>query len=437
MARPLPPTPDTLAAGIAGSGELWRDFYALCGLGGRLCGTPSEVEARDLLAGHLEEIAEAHGGGHWRQPMPYQGWTARDCRLEIEAPESAALVVCPLLRSPPTPQGGLAAEVIDLGRGTFEDFQTRRDEIAGRMVLVRHEYMFSTDHIHRSRKFAWARRHGAVAFLIAAMDDGEGPVAGGAGFADGADIPAAGLSAEAARRLAATADDLPRARLFLDVARAPAATETVILDLPGRGPEWVVLSAHLDGHDLAESAIDNASGAAAALAAARVLAPHVATFERGLRVCLFSVEEWGLLASKAYVAGLSEAQREALALNINLDSVAGSPNLAAMISGFEALAPLLTEAADDCGLSLAIHRPLVANSDHYNFASLGIPAFRLVAGFNEPGCRARHVLTRADTADKVSLSELRAASTFAAAVAARVCADVSMTFRAVTQGAAP
>jgi len=53
------------------------------------------------------------------------------------------------------------------------------------------------------------------------------------------------------------------------------------------------------------------------------------------------------------------------------------------------------------------------------------------------GSRVRHVLTRADTADKVSLSELRAASTFAAAVAARVCADVSMTFRAVSEGSAP
>jgi Zn-dependent M28 family amino/carboxypeptidase len=368
--------------------------------------------------------------------MPYEGWTARDRRLRLEGPAPTEFEVCALLRSPPTPTDGLTAEVIDLGRGAVEDFEARGEDIAGKMVLVRHEYMFSTDHIHRSRKFAWAREHGAAAFLMAAMNDQDGPVAGGAGFADGADIPAAGVSAEVARRLAPTAAGLPRARLFLDVARAPAETETLILELPGRGPEWVVLSAHLDGHDLGQSAIDNASGVAAALAAARTLAPRVSAFERGLRLCLFSVEEWGLLASKAYVEGLSAAERQALVLDINLDSVAGSSNLAAMTSGFDALGPFLTQVADSCGLALEIHQPLIANSDHYNFAANGIPAFRLVAGFNEPESRVRYVLTSGDTEDKVSLDELRAASLLAAAVAARACADPSLTFREDPEGAA-
>lgn len=42
------------------------------------------------------------------------------------------------------------------------------------------------------------------------------------------------------------------------------------------------------------------------------------------------------------------------------------------------------------------------NSDHANFAAHGIPALRLVAGFDDPGCNLRHVLTAADTRDKVS-----------------------------------
>jgi Iap family predicted aminopeptidase len=426
---------DELVAEIGRSDELWRDFQALCALGGRLCGTASEGEARALLGDRLAAIADAHGGRLTRQTMPYEGWRARNCRLRLEGPATAEFEVCALLRSPPTPAGGLTAEVIDLGRGGVEDFEARGEDIAGKMVLVRHEYMFSTDHIHRSRKFAWARERGAAAFLIAAMDDQDGPVAGGAGFAAGADIPAAGISAEVARRLASSDAGLPRARLFLDVERAPAETETLILDLPGRGPEWVVLSAHLDGHDLGQSAIDNASGVAAALAAARTLAPRVSAFERGLRVCLFSVEEWGLLASKAYVEGLSAAERQALVLDINLDSVAGSPNLTAMTSGFDALAPFLTAVAGNCGVALEIHRPLVANSDHYNFAVNGIPAFRLVAGFNEPESRVRYVLTPADTEDKVSVDELRAASLLAAAVAARACADPSLTFREDPEGA--
>jgi hypothetical protein len=41
-----------------------------------------------------------------------------------------------------------------------------------------------------------------------------------------------------------------------------AETRTLLLDLPGQGGEWVVLSAHVDGHDGGESEMDNASGLA-------------------------------------------------------------------------------------------------------------------------------------------------------------------------------
>jgi aminopeptidase YwaD len=44
------------------------------------------------------------------------------------------------------------AEVVDLGRGTPEEFAAQRAEIAGRFVLVRHELMFAAGTIHRRRK---------------------------------------------------------------------------------------------------------------------------------------------------------------------------------------------------------------------------------------------------------------------------------------------
>ena len=66
----------------------------------------------------------------------------------------------------------------------------------------------------------------------------------------------------------------------------------------------------------------------------------------------------------------------------------------------------------------------MANSDHANFALAGIPAVRLVAGFDDPGANVRYVLTPADTRDKVEAGELvRAASLAAATVAAACNAD--------------
>mgnify|MGYP000081161437 CR=1 FL=1 len=76
-------------------------------------------------------------------------------------------------------------------------------------------------------------------------------------------------------------------------------------------------------------------------AVTRALSPEVAGWRRGLRVMFFSVEEWALTGSAQYVKALSEAKRAKIALNVNLDSVAGSPNLAALTSGFAGVEPFL------------------------------------------------------------------------------------------------
>src|SRR5262249_17492947 len=51
--------------------------------------------------------------------------------------------------------------------------------------------------------------------------------------------------------------NLPAARMVIDGDDYPARTRMLIADLPGRGPDWVVVSAHIDGHPHGESAMDN------------------------------------------------------------------------------------------------------------------------------------------------------------------------------------
>jgi aminopeptidase YwaD len=131
--------------------------------------------------------------------------------------------------------------------------------------------------------------------------------------------------------------------------------------------------------------MDNASGMAVALAVARCLAPHVAAARRGLKLAFYHAE---------------------IVMNVNLDSVAGARRLTALVSGFPRLVPFVRKAAAPLG----VHVPLMTNSDHANFASRGIPALRLVAGFDDPSSEIRHVLTAADTRDKVTKAELHAAA---------------------------
>jgi Zn-dependent M28 family amino/carboxypeptidase len=135
-----------------------------------------------------------------------------------------------------------------------------------------------------------------------------------------------------------------------------------------------------------------------------------------LKVCLFSAEEWALAGSRAYLERMSPRERDAIALNINLDTVGGDAQLTALTSEFPRLDAYARAAAATAGVALPTYLPLMQNSDHYNFARHGIPALRLIAGFERPHSNVRHILTRGDTRDRVTPSELLSAARLAAAL---------------------
>jgi aminopeptidase YwaD len=83
--------------------------------------------------------------------------------------------------------------------------------------------------------------------------------------------------------------------------------------------EVVELSAHYDSVAGSPGADDNASGVAALLEVARVLAD--ARPERTLRFCFFSLEEAGLLGSAAHVKRFAVAGAPEVVALLNLDSV--------------------------------------------------------------------------------------------------------------------
>ncbi|RUM99415.1 M28 family peptidase [Pseudaminobacter arsenicus] len=380
--------------------RLWADFAAICDCGGRQTGTESEAAATLLLAKMGEE---ATGVAPRTESFPYSGWSAVSGEVVLASGER--LPANPLLRSASTPSGGLEAEVIDLGRGTSDEFEAHRHEIAGRIVLVRHELMFAAGTVHRRLKYEAAVKAGAAGFLIAGPLAGE-LVAGSSGRGEEPGIPAAGISPETALALARTAAGYTRVRLFVEGREHVESADNLIFDLPGRADEWVVLSAHIDGHALGESALDNASGLAAALAVARALRLSGQERRRGIRLAFFNAEEWALTGSAFHVESMTAEERDSVMLNVNLDSVAGGRRLTALTSGFDAIEPFLLGCAAQVSIPLGLFRPLQMNSDHGNFARAGIPAFRLVDGFNDHEADARYVLTPRDRRDLATEDQL-------------------------------
>jgi Iap family predicted aminopeptidase len=393
---------------ISSDDALWSDFLALCDCGGRRAGTESETQSLDLAQQRLATI----GGEVRAEPVTYAGWRLHHASLRLE---DGTLLSCnPLLGSQSTPPEGIAAEVCDVGRGTPEDLERHAGDVRGRFVLVRHEYPFSPQHVHRRRKLQMATERGAAGFIIANPHPASGPVSGSSGRAGQAGIPAVGTDFEGAERLSRLSGSGSRVRVNVQAEDYRAQTRVLTLDLPGNGPAWVALSAHVDGHDLAESAMDNATGVAAALAIARAIAPYMKSSARGLRVILFSAEEWALAGSKQYLATLSAEDRDAIALNVNLDTIAGDSRLTALTTEFERLDAWVRRVSDEAKLGLGTYLPTMSNSDHFNFAQHGIPALRLVAGFDNPACNIRYILTRGDMRDKVRQADLTSAARAAA-----------------------
>ena len=408
---------------------VWADFQALCDLGGRVAGSASEAAA---LAFARQRLAAVPGATVRDDPVDYPGWRCRTAQL-VSAMTGVAFPCTPLLGT--ASAAGVVADVLDLGLGRVEDFERHADRIRGRIVMVRHEYPFASGHVHRRVKLSLAQRMGAVGFLIAYPEPNVGAVSGSSGRNGGAGIPALGIGVEAAEAFRCSPDGtLPAARMVIDGDDYPARTRMLIADLPGRAPDWVVVSAHIDGHPHGESAMDNATGVAVALGLARLLAPHVSACPRGLRICLFSAEEWGLIGSRIWLERMDEAARRSMVINLNLDSVGGASGLTALTSGFERLDAWVKDTAARAGLPIATHAPLMANSDHANFAAHGIPALRLIAGFNAPDSNLRLVLTAADTRDKVQPKELDQALRIATTLAWQALSAADATLSSLAAG---
>ncbi|GIF44119.1 M28 family metallopeptidase [Actinoplanes xinjiangensis] len=129
----------------------------------------------------------------------------------------------------------------------------------------------------------------------------------GASFADGSALAAAGSTAH--------------------VRVLPTQTRTdvnVIAELPGRNRDNVVMAgSHLDSVTAGPGINDNGSGSAAILETALTLAKTKP--QNTVRFAWWGAEEDGLLGSAAYVAELSQAEKDKIALYLNYDMV-GSPN---------------------------------------------------------------------------------------------------------------
>lgn len=406
---------NSIAARVGADPQMWADLEGIVACGPRFCGSSSEKAAVAFLAGRLCAIAP----GVVREAFPHDGWECRSIALLCDGKRFDAH---PLIRSPATSADGVTAEVIDAGRGTREDFAALSPHIRGRIVIARHDYMFSASRIRWALKYQWAQEHGAVGLLLSNSSAEDFVVSGSVGRADEARIPAAGISRKTAEALTGGGSGPRSVTLRMLTARKPHTAENLHLDLRGASEKRVVLSAHIDGHDLGQGAIDNATGLAIVLAIARAIAPDIGDCAAGLRVSLFNAEEWDMVGSEHHLKAMPANERAKAVLNVNVDAPASGSRLTAFTSEFDEVATLVGDLTRRYGMEAGIYAPLLNNSDHAVFARAGIPALRLASGWEEPQSDHRFMLTPGDTLKRISPGRLVAAAKYAATLTAHVCA---------------
>ena len=219
----------------------------------------------------------------------------------------------------------------------------------------------------------------------------------------------AGTSVDAAKILADAGKGLPiptlplarSIRIRLAMTEKDISSPNVVAVLPGSdpalAPEYVALSAHLDGygfgtHVLGDSlyngALDDAAYVATLLELAHNQAPHPP--KRSLLFCIFTGEEKGLLGSVYFTQHPTLAATQIVA-DLNLDQL--RPIFPLKILTMEGISD--SSIGDTAKGVAAIYgielrpdheqeRNLFRRSDNYSFVRIGVPIGSFIFGYN-PG----------------------------------------------------
>ncbi len=172
---------------------------------------------------------------------------------------------------------------------------------------------------------AYAAGAEAVVIMNQGTPDRLDLIVGTLGAADVVPIPVVGASFADGVALAQAGST---ARVFVPAPESRPQVN-VIAELPGKNDGNVVMAgAHLDSVAAGPGINDNGSGSAALLELAQNLSKLKP--ENTIRLAWWGAEEAGLLGSQAYVDGLSDAEKDRIALYLNFDMI-GSPNYIFMV----------------------------------------------------------------------------------------------------------
>jgi Zn-dependent M28 family amino/carboxypeptidase len=381
----------------------------LVDVGSRLAGSDGEragAEAtRDALAAagardaHLDEF-------------DIQGWERGDCAVTAgdDAFDGFAL--------PRSPAGDVTAELVDLGAGLPADFESA--DIEGKIVVVDTDVPDYHDRfIHRREKYYYAVQGGAAAFLFRNHVPGQLPPTGSVGRPGVpiGEIPAVGVSKEDGARLARRHEG-DAVSVRVDCETPEASSQNVHAVLGPDTDEEVLVTSHVDGHDIAEGALDNGAGTATIVQTAVALAAREDELETKVRFVAFGSEEVGLVGSTHHA---ESTDLDSIKAVLNNDGSGRARDLRMVTNHSPELGEAAGRVEERLDNPVDVVPQISAHSDHWPFVERGVPGcqFRSVTGNRGRGWGH----TEADTYDKVDNRDIRTHAVLVADLAVDVARE--------------
>ena len=386
--------PATAPALPAASPQLAIEHTAVLSqqIGPRPAGSPNDARGADYLADQFRRLGYAVE----RQRFSFRYFEeVRAPSLTVTAPAAGSIRAVTLEFSASTPDAGAEAEIVSVGLARPQDLTGKN--LDGKIALA------ERGQIQFREKAANVAAAGGAAVIV--YNTQGGPIA--ATLVEPSRIPAVIIGQDDGQRLLDLSRAGPvRVRLVVSAIIEQRMTENVIGIKRGTAAsnEVVVVGGHRDSVRVSPGANDNASGTAAVLEAARLLA--AVPTARTIHFIGFGAEEVGLVGSAFYVRNATGT----IVGMVNMDMVGRGPSI---MAGNASGNPLMLDIADAAArrLGMTLRRFRFGSSDHVSFEQAGVPAVFLHTGDDDA------IHTPSDTLERVSGQLIATAAGLAAGIA--------------------
>lgn len=366
-------------------------------IGHRLTGSENGNKAEQ----HTFELFRQYGFKDVKyQSFEVESWMRDTVTLSIAPRNSDNFKEVPVVALAHSPvEAEIAGLIVDVGNGLEEDFEKKKDQIEGKVVLANIGLVNAPGkrNLHRSEKTALAIRYGAKAIIMVNQAPGKTLMTGTASVTGKLiSIPAVCISQDSGYHLRLWIDDEGplEAQIEMSNFSKPIQSRNVIATLKGKTDEKIVIGGHLDSWDLATGAIDNGIGSYAVIDIARTFNALKIKPLKTIEFVMFMGEEQGLLGSKHYVQeAVASGDIKNIKYMMNIDMTNNPKGINAfgrkdMEPFFKEIGALIKEVYPGYANEFANKAGL--HSDHQPFMIEGVPVTAMMGQLEKAALNCYH-----------------------------------------------